>query len=635
MKRKNIAVCVTGYNAECESKIVVGVRNRCRELGYNTLVFAAPIRRSNIEASVTKTSTELLVRGENEIFNLVNYKEIDGVIILGETFSDYTTIYDIAGQCRKNNIPVVNVNDLNHQLQHNVVLKDYTAMEKLIDHLVKDHHLTKINFIAGVKENRFSDDRLQSYLRAMKRNGLAVSEDQIGYGNYWSGAVDVTRTFLEKEKPEAIVCANDVMAIFCMDYLKNLGYKIPEDIIVTGFDGIQEANKYSPTITTVQPDFYKAGAAAVDVVTAQNAAQTNGSVEIGSTLILQGSCGCKSAVKQKQEFHYLQDIYNSKETFTVFNHNILGVYTNSSMSENIEELCKSLLQGAWTFKFRRIYICLNKELERGDFSLFSDGSIKNYNGISEKLVSMCNYGHVVPFGTVFNSSDYLPENIFEEEEPVYLCFSPLHFKDKFLGYIAYEPTEDDGHGEQFSVWMMTAGNEIGTFYSIRELESMYSTDALTGLCNRRGMKKAFARMFPEDFGNRPESGYFTTVCADIDYLKPINDKFGHEAGDNAIVKVANAIKAGFPKTAVCVRTGGDEYCILLYSKTRPNINKYIEKVEAYLDKYNESSDLPYKVYCSLGDYTLPVGEVTSLLQMQKIADRKLYEVKEIRHGHKY
>lgn len=632
MKRKNIAVCITGYNAESDTKIILGIKKRCMELDCNVLVFSAPIRRNNIEDSSNKVATNLLVRGENEIFNLINYKMVDGVILLGETFSTYETIYTIAGKCRKNNIPIVNVNDVSHSLQKNVLISGEDAMEELVEHLIKVHHLSRINFIGGIKGDQFSEKRLTSYMKALEKNGIPFERKRVGYGYYWEKAAECTAMFLEDELPQAIVCANDTMAIFCMDYLKNQGYSIPDDIIVTGYDGLQDIYSYSPKITSVQPDYNKAGAEAVNLILNCKDVNKAETVTVNSTLICQESCGCKPADTKKKKFQFIADKYGSNNSFKSFNHNVLGMYTNANQAENNYELCNMLIQGAWTFQFKSIYICLNSSIVNNTSTFFSEAKHKEYNGLDDKMVSMCRYGHSVPEGTVFNTSALIPDNRLELDHPVFLCFSPLHFKDIFLGYVAYESDGKYGHGEQFSVWVMTIASQLGFYFTKKELESMYITDPLTGLYNRRGMRVKFN----EIVNSLPErKGFFVTICGDIDYLKKINDTYGHEAGDNAILRISAAIKAGFPKGSIAVRTGGDEYLIIIYSKTKIDPDKYISKVNAYLDKYNFGSGLPYKISASFGVWTIPAAEMISLDQLQKFADQKLYEVKALRKKEKF
>ena len=81
MRRKCIAVCVTGYNWEYETRVVKGISEKCAELDINTLIFATLIKRPPL--NVDRKLPESVIRGEAEIFNLINYDLIDGIIILG------------------------------------------------------------------------------------------------------------------------------------------------------------------------------------------------------------------------------------------------------------------------------------------------------------------------------------------------------------------------------------------------------------------------------------------------------------------------------------------------------------------------------------------------------------------------
>lgn len=66
--------------------------------------------------------------------------------------------------------------------------------------------------------------------------------------------------------PQAIVRANDTMAIFCMDYLQENGYRIPEDIVVTGFDGLNDCEAYKPAITSVRRAYETSGRRAMEMM---------------------------------------------------------------------------------------------------------------------------------------------------------------------------------------------------------------------------------------------------------------------------------------------------------------------------------------------------------------------------------
>lgn len=86
-----------------------------------------------------------------------------------------------------------------------------------------------------------------------------------------------------------------------------------------------------------------------------------------------------------------------------------------------------------------------------------------------------------------------------------------------------------------------------------ELARTASSDPLTGVLNRRSFIKQFERAM--ELGVR---GWF--LLADIDYLKIINDNFGHLAGDEAVISTARALETVLPDDSLIARIGGDEFC---------------------------------------------------------------------------
>lgn len=107
------------------------------------------------------------------------------------------------------------------------------------------------------------------------------------------------------------------MAIFCMDELKNQGYSIPEDIIVTGFDGIADSELYSPTVTTVRRSFAEAGEKAVDMLSGMwQGKEVPDREDVVSVLEKAESCGCVK--KEPQEESYYNSTYQTKNTFIEF-----------------------------------------------------------------------------------------------------------------------------------------------------------------------------------------------------------------------------------------------------------------------------------------------------------------------------
>lgn len=82
-----------------------------------------------------------------------------------------------------------------------------------------------------------------------------------------------------------------------------------------------------------------------------------------------------------------------------------------------------------------------------------------------------------------------------------------------------------------------------------------------------------------------------------------------------------------PASAVCVRTGGDEFCSVLDSCSDDEIKCIIENIDKILDDYNNTSGLPYKIGCSCGSYSMRARETESVEKTAALADEEMYRVK--------
>ncbi|MBQ5332831.1 MAG: GGDEF domain-containing protein [Oscillospiraceae bacterium] len=630
MKRKNIAVCVTGYNWEYESRVVMGINDKCAELDINLLIFATLTQRPSL--NMNRVLPESVVRGEEEIFRLINYDVIDGIIILGDSLIEEKIIYEVAGKASEKNIPVVNVNDPPHKLFRNVILSDKNAMEYVVRHLVEDHGLTKINFIGGFPGNLQTEERLAGYKKVLTEHNIPIEESRIAYGEFWKKARECTEQFISSgDIPQAIVCASDTMAIFCMDHLQEKGFRIPEDIIVTGFDGIGDCEKYSPTLTSVRRSFVRAGSTAVEIISdIWNGKQTEEIVEIDSEMVIMQSCSCVAREK-KQTYDFMNDNYNYENDSKGFDVDIHYMNTDFAAVTEAPALFDKSASFANFFKLKRMFICLCSNIVKETSELNKEDIISSFIGISDTMVNMFSFGSEVPVGRNFPSAELVPEDILNGEKPVTFAFSPMYFKDSFLGYIAYEPSGFKGYGNLFATWLMILSNNTGCFFMnqklelvVKQLEDLYVRDPLTGLFNRRGMSKFGVKLLEKA---KKEDSYIIVVCSDIDNLKPINDLYGHEAGDNAILRTAMAISKAMPANSVNVRTGGDEFCSVLSGCYDNNMQEIIDRIEKDLEEYNSTSDLPYKVGCSCGFYRMKASEADSIEQIAAFADEEMYKVK--------
>ena len=154
-------------------------------------------------------------------------------------------------------------------------------------------------------------------------------------------------------------------------------------------------------------------------------------------------------------------------------------------------------------------------------------------------------------------------------------------------------------------------------------------DGLTGCYNRKGLHYYADKVLDD----ARSTGKHLYVCVvDLNGLKNLNDKYGHENGDTAIVTVSAALNSAAPEEVRAVRTGGDEFLLIAaLPQNSKEPNEIEDKIEKYLEEYNKSHHNPFAVGASYGSVFLPLKEgMTDLDEYIGMADSKMYKMKKQR-----
>lgn len=124
----------------------------------------------------------------------------------------------------------------------------------------------RIAFIAGDSWMEASCQRQEGYVQALKDAGLALDPNLMEEGNFLpSGGYDATLKLMRRDpRPEAIFCANDLMAVGCYEALKDLGLRVGQDVAVIGYDDQEIAQHLNPTLSSVLLPHREMGQWAVD-----------------------------------------------------------------------------------------------------------------------------------------------------------------------------------------------------------------------------------------------------------------------------------------------------------------------------------------------------------------------------------
>ena len=148
------------------------------------------------------------------------------------------------------------------------------------------------------------------------------------------------------------------------------------------------------------------------------------------------------------------------------------------------------------------------------------------------------------------------------------------------------------------------------------------TDVLTGLDNRRGMYERIQQAFAHSLNN--EGAEFTVMLADIDHFKRVNDTFGHDVGDQVLRRVATVLQRQIGDQGSVARWGGEEFLILLHTSDPPVVRAVAGQLW-HAVRTAAVAGLP-PVTTSVG--VASSGEVLSVSDLLRIADRRLYEAKD-------
>ena len=151
-------------------------------------------------------------------------------------------------------------------------------------------------------------------------------------------------------------------------------------------------------------------------------------------------------------------------------------------------------------------------------------------------------------------------------------------------------------------------------------------DDLTGLFNRRGLLKQAAPYF--DFARRQKESLLL-LFIDLDGMKKINDEFGHNEGDAALVTTAKILNRSFRSSDIIARLGGDEFTVLVTDR-HTNKDDAINRLNANLKAYNENETRGFKLAFSIGVAQLESERMTCFEELLEQADQAMYEQKRMK-----
>lgn len=617
--RKRIALFMGELGREFQTEFSLTFREEAKKRNYDVFLF------SNFGAY---TSTALYDEGERDIVKIPSFNSFDGVVSLADT-------YDIDGQedyllnqiRSTSDIPVVSIRN-GREDTYRIKFDDYETSYNMTKHFTDDHNFTRICYMSGPQKAEDAMERLQGFKDAMKDAGLEVIPESIFEGDFWTflGA-EAAHHFVKvfgDQLPEAIICANDYMALSVCNELKNMGIRIPEDIAISGCDNTIEGAGFRPSLTTVKMPVATMSTNALDIIEAVNRGETvpNDTLVTGE-LFLRGSCGCGPRDEYYDPSHLVNQL---REDFvSIRQASLVCLDVLNCISE--EEKLRIIDSYFYRTNIKRGYVCLCTDQvveEEAQRVPYTDNMVLR---------------KVFPFEDRINESELidkefcrdslLPESLLDSEEPGFYAVFPIHHKTSTFGYLVCDMTEEYITPFISGIIMALASSYedlkiLNQFQDFAEIKRQNLHDPLTGLMNRRGFDQQVSNFMTS---NKDKEKPFTFVSVDMDYLKTINDTYGHIEGDEALKYLANVITAIVGDTGIAARTGGDEFLILITSENIADHENFIAKANIAMAMKNKEINKPYELHASFGAHFNYCNKSSSPLSCIKIADKKMYEEK--------
>ncbi len=613
--KKIVALCMSKISDETSYEYIISLNRELVKYGYCLFVYAT------CADLYWNTPGE---EGEAKIFELIDYNITDAVIIFDEKFYNKERVKSIISEAKTAGIPVLTVGNYYDGCMN--VKFDYEyGFEQVVRHIIEVHKCDKLHFIAGLRGNDFSEKRLNVFKKVLADNNIPFKEDMVSYGDFWRVPTEeATLKIIENGNlPEAIICANDTMALTVASVLKKNGIEIPDDVIVTGFDGIEPIHFSDPKMTSSKCSYEDMAIGCADLINKSfNNVKTEDTLYIIPRFIPYESCGCNFTCDASVS-EYITLLNDKFFRYQVENRSLMEI------SEKIQ-ICESISEIPSKIAYNIIYdMCCILNTECIDESINPLLIIEEEKRSDEKFV-LFDTDDVIDFSPYFiKRNEIIPELDRMMSYNIPLIFLALNFLNVPLGYTCFHFHSNELANYYKIPQTVTALNSaIGGFrnmryqqYLNRQIEAMYLTDSLTGLYNRNGFLKEYKKLIDA----MTEGEILTIVLTDLDGLKPINDTYGHNDGDNAIQVAALALRAACPEDAICMRFGGDEMVAVIRGEhSEAEIRR---KADEYLDEYNRSSAKPYKVSVSIGVYASDIADGTEFEELVKKSDKLMYTEK--------
>ena len=617
---KRIALIADGWKRWMIYAWVYGMQECIKDTG-------ADISISNYNVFGNWNKDKKYNEGEYALFDHIDPSEFDAVVTDLSNVKDNEIYERIVNPLRNCGIPVVNLNSAREGMKepdnfYYVGTDNEQAMRDILNHMYDVHSCRSYVFLGGPEDHLDNILRRNAFVSFLEEKGITVDDDCILSSDfdYYSGVAYMNKWIGDNHPlPDVFICANDNIAVGVCTRAAELGYKVPGDFYVTGYDDLDKARYFLPQITTATIAREKLAYNAVKLILKLWDGESVPKINPIHTECLFGeSCGCENNGLVDYREHIKGQILwgitedNNEDMVDLLEGKLMQASDYEELFRYAGEYFASFEQGCDGF-----YILIDPRLESSAAKVRLGRN--GYRIDHMKVAFAMERGLEVSITGI----DEWIKQMKNAAAGTSILYSPIHFSDKPVGLYVFKNPDFLYTNSKLSSILAPISKAIQQMFLNRQLQNafnelthIYNRDQLTGVYNR----VAFNELIESKYRLAVDDGLPGAVLfIDADNFKEINDTMGHDEGDKVLKYISTALVNSLSTEGYVCRYGGDEFLVYLPGATDKVANSYRDAVYKAL--------IADKISVSIGLTETDPDSPLTLSDYVAKADEDMYRVK--------
>lgn len=559
-------------------------------------------------------------QGAMSVYELMEWRMLDAVLILADAFADLSVVRQLIENAKAHDTPCVIVNG---RMDECCCIEDDAseAFRILISHVINTHNVKETRFVAD-GDNAKSQQQALCYRQALKENGIAPVEARVYF--------DVSeQSVLEgisgnHQQPRAIFCSSDYAAFSVCDLLQSHGYRVPEDVIVTGFGSASSVAYFSPQLTTCSQDMEALANRTLDAVEAA----LSGAVRCQKTpyAVCYGeSCGCP-AVRQKDTHATINQLYRTLAAMDSHEDDMYSWIDHVLGMENMDELYTVLSSCVLEHSF----ICLDSDVFLMDKEQFHHKE----NQLEDELAVIASADQAETPGKVVRvkrNDLFLGLEGWADDDTMSIL-NAVYVGSEACGY--YAVITDDLFSCNLKIKRVVKTLNIAVNAALNDcrqrnmrigLENAMLTDPISGLPNVKAAQQWF-----EEFSQQDENRNRTMAISvyGIPTYSYIYEHYGIQDVEELLTFIGKTLRETMPHNSYTAHIADNEFVVINHFATSEGIEEIVQQASANffgkISTFNEQSRKAYYLEVNHGYSIIDPGWNGSLESFVKYAVGEMY-----------